>query len=244
MLLDIGLGNDFFRDDTTIQATKAKINKWLYQTKNFCTAVSKINSIVWNGTKNYTPSIWREVDIQNNKIVCEYTTHQKTKSDLKNGQRSKALIVSQWKRIQLGTMRLRVQSLASFSGLRIWDCHELWCSLQMQLRSCIAVAVAQAISCSSDLTSSLGTSMCCKWGPKKQKKKKKAKQTCMFPKTGKWRSTWRDRRSTSLYYQRNANQNHNEVSLHTCLNAIIKKRHQVLAKMWRKRSPCALFVGM
>ena len=31
----------------------------------------------------------------------------------------------QWKQIRLGTMRLRVQSLASFSGLKI---HELWCS--------------------------------------------------------------------------------------------------------------------
>ena len=38
-------------------------------------------------------------------------------------------------------MRLWVQSLALLSGLRIPHCHELWCSLQMQLGSCIAVAV-------------------------------------------------------------------------------------------------------
>ena len=30
------------------------------------------------------------------------------------------------KQIQLGTMRLRVQSLALHSGLRIRCCHELW----------------------------------------------------------------------------------------------------------------------
>ena len=33
----------------------------------------------------------------------------------------------QWKRIQLGIMRLQVRSLASLSGLRIWCCRELWC---------------------------------------------------------------------------------------------------------------------
>ena len=47
----------------------------------------------------------------------------------------------QWERIQLGTMRMQVQSLASLSGLRIWHCHEQWCSLQMQLGSCVAVPV-------------------------------------------------------------------------------------------------------
>ena len=31
----------------------------------------------------------------------------------------------QRKQIQLGTMRLRVQSLVSLIGLRIWRCHEL-----------------------------------------------------------------------------------------------------------------------
>ena len=43
-------------------------------------------------------------------------------------------------------MRLWVQSLASLSGLRIWHCREreLWCRLQPQLRTHIAVAVAWA----------------------------------------------------------------------------------------------------
>ena len=50
-------------------------------------------------------------------------------------------IVVKWKQIGLGNMRLWVQSLASFSGLRIWHCHELWCRSQMQLRSRVAVAM-------------------------------------------------------------------------------------------------------
>ena len=41
-------------------------------------------------------------------------------------------IVAQWKRIQLGTMRLWIQSLASLSGLRIGHCHELWCKSKME----------------------------------------------------------------------------------------------------------------
>ena len=35
----------------------------------------------------------------------------------------------QQKQIQLGIMKLRVRSLASISGLRIWRCRELWCRL-------------------------------------------------------------------------------------------------------------------
>ena len=58
--------------------------------------------------------------------------------------------MAQWKRIQVGTMRLRVRSLASLSGLRIRRYQELWCKLQMRLGSGIAVAVAVAGSYSSD----------------------------------------------------------------------------------------------
>ena len=61
-------------------------------------------------------------------------------------------IMVQRKQIRLGTMRLRDQSLASFSGLRIWPCHELWYRLQTWLGSGVAVAVARASSCSSDST--------------------------------------------------------------------------------------------
>ena len=35
--------------------------------------------------------------------------------------------------------------LAFLSGLRIWRCHELWHRSQMQLGSCIAVAVGQQL---------------------------------------------------------------------------------------------------
>ena len=51
-------------------------------------------------------------------------------------------VMVQQKRIQLGTMRLPVQSLALLRGLRIWFCRELWCRSQTQFRSGIAVAVA------------------------------------------------------------------------------------------------------
>ena len=64
------------------------------------------------------------------------------------------------------------ESLASLSGLRIWHCHALWCRSQIRLRCCIAVAVAVTDICSPNSTPSLGTSICRKWGPKKQKKEK------------------------------------------------------------------------
>ena len=51
-------------------------------------------------------------------------------------------VVAQWKCIQLGTMRLRVQSLASLIGLRIRCYYDLWCRSQTQLGSGVAVAVA------------------------------------------------------------------------------------------------------
>ena len=68
-------------------------------------------------------------------------------------------------------MRTWVRSLASFSGLRIQRGHELWCRSLTQLRSHIAVAVAGSYS--SNWTSSLGTSICCGCGPKKDKNKNK-----------------------------------------------------------------------
>ena len=58
--------------------------------------------------------------------------------------------MAQQKQIQVETMRLGVQSLASLSGLRIQCCCELWCRSQKRLGSGIAVALAQAGSCSSD----------------------------------------------------------------------------------------------
>ena len=84
-------------------------------------------------------------------------------------------VVAQQQGTRLGSMRIRVPSLASLSGLRIWHLCELQCRLQTWLTSAVAVAVAQAGSCSSDSTPSLGTSICCGWGPKKTKKNKKTK---------------------------------------------------------------------
>jgi len=60
--------------------------------------------------------------------------------------------------------------------LRIWHCHEPWCTSQMWLGSCVAMAMALAGSCSSKLTPSLGTSICCRCGPKKKKKKKRERE--------------------------------------------------------------------
>ena len=63
-------------------------------------------------------------------------------------------------------------TLALLSQLRILHCHELWYSSQRWLRSCVAVAVTQASSYSSDSTPSLGSSICHEYSPKKTKPKK------------------------------------------------------------------------
>ena len=47
----------------------------------------------------------------------------------------------------------------------------LWCRSQMWLRSSIDVAAVQVGNYSSNLTPSLGTSICSRFGPKKKKKK-------------------------------------------------------------------------
>ena len=77
-----------------------------------------------------------------------------------------------WLRAQLGSMRMRDGSLASLSGLRVQCCCQLWRRWQMRLGS--SMAVTEASSCSSDLTPSLGPSVCCRSSPKKDKRQKKA----------------------------------------------------------------------
>ena len=52
------------------------------------------------------------------------------------------------------------------AGIPQWV--KLWHRLQIQLRSCIDMAVAQVGTCSSNLTSSLGTSRCHRCGQKKK----------------------------------------------------------------------------
>ena len=71
------------------------------------------------------------------------------------------------------SMRMWVRALASLRGLVIRCCHELWCRSQAEFGSGIAVAVASASSCSSDLIPSLGTSICRGCGSKKKKTKGK-----------------------------------------------------------------------
>ena len=68
-------------------------------------------------------------------------------------------------------MRMLVPSLASLRGLGIQCRLEMWCRSQMQLGSCVALAVVEAGSYSSDLTPRLGTSISCRCGPKKEKNK-------------------------------------------------------------------------
>ena len=50
-------------------------------------------------------------------------------------------MVAQWLTNLTRIYEVWVQSLALFSGLRIWHCHELWWRSQMQLGSHIAVAL-------------------------------------------------------------------------------------------------------
>ena len=45
-------------------------------------------------------------------------------------------------------------------------------------------------------------------------------------------------------YQGNANKNHNKMSPHTNQMTRIKNEIKVLVRMWRKRNPRALLVGM
>ena len=84
-------------------------------------------------------------------------------------------VLVQQKWIWLVSMRMWVQSLASSSRSGIQHCHELWCRLQMHFESHVPAVMVQAGSYSSDLTPSLGNSICCGCGAKKQKDKNKNK---------------------------------------------------------------------
>ena len=85
--------------------------------------------------------------------------------------------MAQGKQIRPGTMRFRVPSLASLSGLRIQHCCELWYRSQTQLGSYVAVAVVQTGNCSSDSIPSLGTSVCLGCSPKMQQQQQQKKVT-------------------------------------------------------------------
>ena len=77
-------------------------------------------------------------------------------------------------------MRTEIPSLASLSGLKTWHCCELWCRLQVQFGSDVAVAVAKADGYSSNSTPSLGTSIY-HWGSSEKHKKKKKKKENELP---------------------------------------------------------------
>ena len=68
-----------------------------------------------------------------------FAVHQKLTQHYKSTKLQP--VVAQQKQIQLGTMRFRVQSLVSLSGLRSRHCRELWSMSQTQLGSGTAVAV-------------------------------------------------------------------------------------------------------
>ena len=83
-------------------------------------------------------------------------------------------------------MRIWVQSLASLSGLMIPWCHQLQLRSQMQLRSSMAVAVAQASCYSSNVTTTLATSMCHRCGHWKKRNGQKIWRDISPEKIHKW----------------------------------------------------------
>ena len=78
--------------------------------------------------------------------------------------------------------------VGSIAGLAQWvkvlDGHELWCRSQTQLRSHIAVALAQANCSGSNRPPSLGTSVCHGSSPRNGKKTKKKRKDREFSSRG------------------------------------------------------------
>ena len=105
-------------------------------------------------TKTKTPLAKKE-----NKRLCLRKKRKKKKKGIP--------ILAQQLTNPTSIMRMWVHSLATFSGLKIRHCHELWS--QMWLGSGIAVAVND--SCSYDSTPSLGISICHRSGPRERGRK-------------------------------------------------------------------------
>ena len=87
-------------------------------------------------------------------------------------------------------MRMQVPSLALLSGLKIQGCHKLRHGSQMPLGSCVAMAVAQAGSCSSDSTHSLGSSYATGAALKRKEKKKIYSLNIFLVQYYEWQSWW------------------------------------------------------
>ena len=81
--------------------------------------------------------------------------------------------MAQWLTNPTRNHDVAVPSLALLSGLKIQRCRELWCRLQTQLGSRVAMALAWNGGYSSDSTPSLGSSICHRSSPKKWQKDKK-----------------------------------------------------------------------
>ena len=90
-------------------------------------------------------------------------------------------VVAWWKQTHLVSVRMRVQSWASLSRVKIWPCRELWCRSKMRHGSHVAVAVSQASGCGSDLTPSLGISIGCRCSRKTNKQTNSKKEFNLTP---------------------------------------------------------------
>ena len=85
-------------------------------------------------------------------------------------------IMAQWLMNPTGSHEVAGSIPGLVSGLGIRRYRARWCGLRIQLRSCVAVALAQAGGYSSDQTPSLGASTCRGCGPRKKQKDKKKKK--------------------------------------------------------------------
>ena len=85
--------------------------------------------------------------------------------------------MTQWKEIQLVSMRMQVRSLVSLSGSGIWYCPKLWCRSQTRLRSCASETVVLAGNRNPDPTPTPGAwERPYAWGAALKSKKKKKKR--------------------------------------------------------------------
>ena len=89
-------------------------------------------------------------------------------------------VVVQQKWIWLVSMKMWVWFLALLSGSGIQRSCELWHRSKMRPEYRVAVAMAKAGSCSSYLTLSLGTSMCQRCSPRKEKKKMRLREVLNY----------------------------------------------------------------